>query len=775
MIRYQVGVILAGSICLFVGCARVNHRAEPGEPDAGLEFDSGVSTYSEGAGEQAPVTGDAGGGNAAGRVDSGGGSGGAGSGGVISPTAGRGSAGSGAGADTAGSSTSAGSGAAGSSDNAGVGAGGNGAGSGAAGNAGTGGASGDAGGAAGQMGAGVGGASGAAGNATPNCGPDDAACEPATGIQGFCSADVCVACSEGTLGDASCSAAYGDGVGYVCVTGRCLAGECAGTPQCGAGQICGISAAYQCGACTTDAHCADTPAYGAGYLCVAGSCVTGDCHADGDCEMGQICGLTTQNRCGSCTADQQCQNDKSSYGAGYMCNTATQRCVPSTCSMTNSACSANPGDFCCAGSCVPGNCCDNGDCAGLGNNYVCNNHICTQCPAASGNTFYVDPVGGSDGVGTGSSAPGCAFKTITRALTVIGAGAAAGTRVLVLPRATISVATNGESFPLDVPAQVTISGSGGRLKVAVPANTDGFHLSHPGSGLSSMIIDGQNHVASYGIYVSSGADATTRVSDLDVQNMALDGIRLVGNAVLTIADGVQSITHGTLTRPADGLSVTDQAHVKINVTSGTGVHLDHNAGRGIYVTKAASIDVSGTPSVNSVGKGTLTVSSNNGVGVWIEQTPSANLQTNLINGLVVWANGSHGLRIVAGSSARLRSSLVLANAGSGVFVSTYVNGFTRSSDTSKIDLGTTTGPSYGANTLQAALGSNPNAGAGVCLSVDRTAGSVLNAVGNIFAGPTNCATSNGILRTNSRCNGSVDYSVRRAGTTANTIVVSRCQ
>jgi hypothetical protein len=107
-------------------------------------------------------------------------------------------------------------------------------------------------------------------------------------------------------------------------------------------------------------------------------------------------------------------------------------------------------------------------------------------------------------------------------------------------------------------------------------------------------------------------------------------------------------------------------------------------------------------------------------------------------------------------------------------VSTSVNGSTRNNDTSKIDLGTRTG-SNGRNTFQASLGGNPNSAAGICLSLDRLAGSVLNAAGNRFSGPTDCATSTATLTKNNRCSGAVDYSVRGNGTSSNSIVVSMCR
>jgi hypothetical protein len=606
-----------------------------------------------------------------------------------------------------------------------------------------------------------------------NCGPDDTACAPSGAVQGYCKANACVSCSAGVPGNAACSAAYGNGAGYVCVAGNCLAGQCASNAECSPGQLCGAASANQCGSCSGDAQCTSSSSYGTGYLCIGGACVSADCRADNDCQSGQICGLNVPNRCAGCAVDDQCHNDTTSYGSSFICDTSAGRCVAGSCTPNNQVCSKNSADFCCAAACVAGNCCSSLDCAGMGNNVTCTNHVCTQCAQATANTYYVDPVAGNDSVGTGYNAAGCAFRTISRALAVIGSTPNPGTRVLVQTNGVVGVAQSGEMFPIDVPTNVTIAGSGGRAQIEVPANTNGFALHHPGSGLTNLTIDGQSNAAAYGVYVSSGADATTSISALDVQYMGRDGIRLVGSAVLSIAAGVRSSFNGTSGVPADGLSLTDQARVKINVTSGDPVHFDRNTARGIYVTKAAAIELTGT--AGTAGNGSVTSNSNASAGLWIEQTPASGLPLNTITGLVTWANTGNGIRIMGGSAARVRQSFVLANGSSGIQVSTYVNGLTRNNDTSKINLGTTNGPSYGGNTLQAALGNNPNAGAGICLAVDRGAGAVLNAAGNIFAGPIDCASSTATLRKNTRCSASTDYSVRNSGGMPSTIVIARCQ
>jgi hypothetical protein len=516
-------------------------------------------------------------------------------------------------------------------------------------------------------------------------------------------------------------------------------------------------------------------AYGAGYICTAGgSCVQGDCKADSDCTTGQICGVAKANNCGKCTTDTQCKND-ATYGASFICNSATGACVAGTCAQNNKSCPANGSDFCCGGSCVEGDCCVAGDCASMGNNFACVNHACTLCAQATNNTYYVDPVNGSDTIGTGTSASAaCAFKTIARALTVIGASPNPNTKVLVASTGPIGTAS-GETFPIVVPTNVTIGAATTAVTVQVPAGLSGFSLAHPSSGLNGLTIDGQNHTAASGVLVTAGSADTTVITNVTVKNMASDGIRVSGTGVLSIGAGVSSTGNGVAggNATADGLRLNDQAKVTIDVPGGsTPSHFDSNTAHGIFVTGNGSVTVTGVPGTG--GAGTVTANTNALAGVWIEQVPVANPAANAITGIVAWANAGNGIRAVGGSSLTLRQSYLLANAQNGILVSTYnVNGNT-SNSVAHMDFGAT--GSAGANVLQAALGQNPNGGAGICLGVARTAGVTLKAQGNVFSGPRDCSKpSAGTLTRNATCANAVDISVRVTGVTSNTIDVTTCQ
>ena len=594
----------------------------------------------------------------------------------------------------------------------------------------------------------------------------------------LCVQSQCTPCTS----TAECQADATYGTGDVCLEGACTPGDCLSSNDCASGQVCGAVSKSFCGACTGDSQCKNDPRYGTGYICAAGACVQGDCHTDGDCGSGQICGVTSPNQCGPCTADTQCKNDTATYGQGFVCDVSSGACVAGKCSPNSVACTQNAADFCCSAACVPGNCCSPSDCGKLGNNYACVNNTCTQCPLASGNTYYVDPVQGSDAIGTGSnSSPSCAFRTITRALTVIGTSANPGTEVLVVPSGPVGT-DSGETFPISVPANVSIGGSGGVATVLVPKGATGFTMAHATSGLHDLLVDGQSHQANIGVSVTTGSALTTTVTDVTVQNMLGDGIAVGGSGRLSIGGGTSSTGNGVpgdgVTETSEGLQVGGTARVAIDVTSGAPVHFDGNAASGIYVYLGGSITLNGTAGTS--GSGTITTSKNGHSGIWIAQDPSlvqVLAPANAVTGLVAWANAHDGIHVAAGSILTLRNSYLLANQDNGVLVVTNASGTTRVNAVGAINLGTAGAtPSFGGNTVQASAGSNPNLGSGICVNLDAV-GATLNAAGNLFAGPTDCRTSNATLKSNHTCSNAVDYSVTTSfgGGTANKIVVTGCK
>ena len=103
----------------------------------------------------------------------------------------------------------------------------------------------------------------------------------------------------------------------------------------------------------------------------------------------------------------------------------------------------------------------------FGSTYRCVNNSCTGCTAATGNTYFVDPINGDDGTATGSgiaagvATPTCSFKTVTHALSVASTVGAAGPRSSSSARPVRPPSSTGETLPIVVPANVAISTKSG--------------------------------------------------------------------------------------------------------------------------------------------------------------------------------------------------------------------------------------------------------------------------------------------------------------------------
>jgi hypothetical protein len=517
----------------------------------------------------------------------------------------------------------------------------------------------------------------------------------------------------------------------------------------------GLCEGHVCSPCndpTDDATC--KAAYPPKSLCIVGVCTPGDCRLDSDCTAGQICGVSQPNFCGGCTGDTQCQADPT-YGANYICNVTTGACVTSDCTKAGAACDANKSDVCCAGSCIPGNCCGTGTstCTGMGE--TCKNNQCTACTLPTNNTFYVDPKNGSDtsGVGSGGTGGGgCAFKTITRALQYVGSPTVAS-KIEVLNTATVGA---GEDFPIVVSANVTIEGgtAGSATTVDVPTNTTGFVMATSGSALNNLVIDGQDSPGSTG--------KTPSLTNVTVQNMGYDGIDVTGGT-LTIGAGVSS-THNV----SDGILIRGSAKAVVTVNTRDAVVSFSNNDYGIAIKDTGSLTVGGT--LNPA----VTASSNTHSGLFIEQTPSSGSSAppaNVISNFAAISNAITGIHVYAGSSLKLRTSALQGNSENGIWVETYTSGVTKSDDLSNIDLGTTS--DNGGNTLQYSTGSQPNGGAGICLALTAAANQTLNAAGNKFEA-ANCATTADTLTKGTTCTGSVDYAITGINPT-NSINLTKCK
>ncbi|HMI85063.1 MAG TPA: hypothetical protein VK550_13270 [Polyangiaceae bacterium] len=544
-----------------------------------------------------------------------------------------------------------------------------------------------------------------------------------------------------------------------------------------------------------DTRCAT--AYGGDYLCLGGACTPGDCRSNGDCTLstsGPLCHIVQPNFCGKCDADAQCL----ALGpTAPVCNTITGQCVGSNGSclaqLDNTQCTINGADVCCSSVCSLGDCCPGsvGDqlCKmRLANNSaVCSaGHQCTTCDTAAGLTFLVDPIGGSDGAGTGSGTSGgqpnagCAFKTISRALQAIGANPAVGTVIQVKNTGPVSVGSNGETFPLNLTANVTVTASGGTVTITPPANQVGFILGSGGAGINgalgggSILIDGGGHTAYDGVGVTTGSTAATSLQNVTIQNFLREGIRVANGGVLTIKQGVTVTQSGTTSGRRSGLLVTGTGHVSINVAAGQATTaFNGNTMHGIQVEGTGSVSILGALAGPT---STIECRGNAVAGLAIAQTPGTNLPANSIDGVLSFgATIGNGLRIEGGSNVKIRNSSILGNNASGIAVVTWVSGASRNNVLAGIDLGKPSDP--GNNVLQTSGGQDPNQGAGICLQMDENSGT-LSAQGNAFSGGKNCAATAASLTFNSgNCNGNRDLGLIPSGggsTNGNDIDVSLC-
>ena len=613
----------------------------------------------------------------------------------------------------------------------------------------------------------------------------------------LCINHACTACTAGSAGDAQCVGDTTYGAMHICLGGQCLAGNChdTSTDCIGVGQICGITAAHNCGSCGSgsagDNACKGDTVYGSGDICLSGACTQGDCHdTSADCTAGKICstsshtcgncsagstgdtqctndarytgdicfqglcgpgnchatssdctganaglicGVSATNTCGSCTSDSQCKTD-SFYGANDMCNTTTGKCVSATCSPNSAACSANGTDYCCGGSCTTGNCCTDTDCGSSGT--ACVNHTCSACNAVSGNKWYVDPVNGNDSTATGSdmsggiTAPGCAFKTIKKLLNVMPSTPFAGTQIIIVGTSGMTTSLSaGETYPITIPANTTLTTSGGAVTITVPSGGTLFQLNNSASAITggsgaALVLDGNGHTGNFAILNSPGTSTfTSSVSNLTIQNTNNDGIRVTAGT-LTVGAGV--VVSGS---NQDGIRITGGA-ANVNNPSGTQTLFTGNAQHGIEVSGLGSVSITGTPGTPiPSNSGTIVTSGNTTAGIRINQTPGgAGLVTNNINGLVAWGNTNYGMRLFGGSLVKVRNSILLGNFQYGVIVggANVASG----DDVTKLDLGKAGDP--GKNWIQTPVGATgANANGGLCVGLANCTGACLGGMGTI--------------------------------------------
>jgi hypothetical protein len=548
-----------------------------------------------------------------------------------------------------------------------------------------------------------------------------------------------------------------------------------------------------------DPTCAS--AYGDPELCLAGVCTPGECRGQADCVLDLGLPYCGNNRfCGTCAYDTQCP------GPAHFCNYIEPdggtfkggRCVtgdagaPCANVPDDSPCPANGGDVCCGGVARPGNCCSTAFCqASFGAQFSCVSNVCTTCPAPNGTDFYVDPVNGDDTLGTGAlggSSP-CAFKTITRALTMIPVPAAPGTRIVVLGPATFGTA---ETLPLNLLTNIVLTSQGGPVTLVADYYSFADYavaLKGPGAGIQGgagapLSIAGNATVGTLstpneGVFVDRGTDDTTFVENVTVHDFSGGGIAVAPNGRVTIRQGVVSTGaqyigllvegHATVDVPAGQTPTSFSANGILDDRLGA----PRMAGRGIWLTARGAIDLHGIPGA-APGTGTVLTNGNAEAGMVCYRYGSAPPLPSTVDGLVSYGNGpgypqvplgpSGGIAIYGGANVKVRNSVLLGNEYHGVIL--VPTDFpvpaagTLNDDMSHVDLGTTAtldggGTDWGRNTLQAPADAG-NAWAGICLALDPSSGS-LAAAGNVFSGRDCSGASPGMITAaRGGCAGRVD-------------------
>jgi hypothetical protein len=348
---------------------------------------------------------------------------------------------------------------------------------------------------------------------------------------------------------------------------------------------------------------------------------------------------------------------------------------------------------------------------------------------------------------------------------------------MIIGTATIS---SGETFPLNIPTNVTVSTTGGVVTIVVPANATAFNMAKPLStidGTAGLVLDGisgSTNTGLHGVNVTTGADATTIIRNLTIKNMSGTGIEIsspnAGTATLSIKKNVDVSNCGLTTtdqvrRPAIHIGSGGAVDISVPATQAP-TRLHDNTAGGIGVEGTGILTIKGTPGA-TLGTGSVVIDKNTGSGIILGS--STNKAT--IDGVVSWGNLSgSGIRVAAGAEFSLRNSVLLANAQHGVHVYALAGS---STSVSAIDLGS--GGEDGLNHVQAsAADGNVNGGAGICLDVIGGTNLSLAARGNIFSSTIDCSLLSTMLVRNATCSGEMDIGVKALSAANQSVDTTKC-
>jgi hypothetical protein len=457
---------------------------------------------------------------------------------------------------------------------------------------------------------------------------------------------------------------------------------------------------------------------------------------------------------------------------------------PVTCMGTNTACLTSGGKN---GLCVGGLCsdcnapADDATCvaAYAGAADLCADGSCVKCDAV-GSTYVVDPVNGNDaatGSGTagGAAAGKCALKTVSAAIKAVNAVGGAGPFTIEIVGPSSPAAS--DVYPWVIPAHTTLTTTG---LVTVPGAgaTYAVRINAPGSGIDAtggLVIDLATAAGTpHGIDVTSGADDTSFIRNVTVQNAVGGGIVVnggaAGSAHVTIGAGVEVLGNGKNANAGNrraGLQVGDgDAFVTIAVPAGGAPTLFQDSGSyGISVTGNGGVSITGVPDATP-GLGTVVSKANGANGISIQAVGAGGnpAKQNTLDGFVTFGNGvlqnSSGMTLNGTSLVKVRNCVSLANSLNGINV-TQPQG---TPGALGVDLGTAVD---GKNLVQHTNAEgNINLGVGICFGWNSMMPVTLPAEGNLFGTGKDCSTTMATLTAGTGgnpCSGGKDYGVTGNG------------
>ena len=305
-----------------------------------------------------------------------------------------------------------------------------------------------------------------------------------------------------------------------------------------------------------------------------------------------------------------------------------------------------------------------------------------QCPENAGTDVYVDPGAGSDVGGglfpTGIQSPAaCRYATLTNGLTKVGAPG----RVIAVS-ANLPATFGGETFPLNVPAGVTV------MTADATFNASDYVISFS-SGSTAVVLNNGTALRGFSINGSGAANALVACSagttildtlSLNGNGTVTDGVDLGGTCAATLMNavtiaqlaGVGLNVSSSAATNLTGTTTISATSVGVQLTNGSltasGLHADGNRQYGMLLPGTAA----GTPLLNlnqstasgngtggvfagiSIGKGSLTASNstvagNGGIGIELNSTATHQLTSVMSQGNGTSSGASFGLALTAGT------------------------------------------------------------------------------------------------------------------------------